>query len=87
MFKVSRPMLVVMLNNWVTLTKATPFLSNTSTSLAQSRSAGAGRRLAHVPAGRFLRPKNTSRSGRGLSRPNCLRRQQIVDWTSERGVG
>ena len=35
-FSVSRPMQVVVLKDWVTLTKVTPFRSNTSTSLAKS---------------------------------------------------
>ena len=36
MFSVSRPMLVVVLNDCVTLTKVTLLRSNTSTSLAKS---------------------------------------------------
>jgi hypothetical protein len=36
MLSVSRPMEVVVLNDWVTETKVTPFRSNTSTSLAKS---------------------------------------------------
>ena len=36
MLSVSRPMEVVVLNDWVTLTKVTLFRSNTSTSLAKS---------------------------------------------------
>ena len=38
MFSVSRPIEVVVLNDWVTETKVTPFRSNTSTSLAKSAS-------------------------------------------------
>ena len=34
--RVSLPMLVVVLNDWVTETKATPWASNSSTSLAKS---------------------------------------------------
>jgi hypothetical protein len=36
MFNVSRPMDVVVLNDWVTETKVTPLRSNTSTSLEKS---------------------------------------------------
>ena len=38
MLRVSRPMLVVVLNDWVTDTKLVPAASNVSTSLAKSNS-------------------------------------------------
>ena len=41
MFSVSRPIEVVVLNDWVTMTKVTPLRSNTSTSLAKSISDAA----------------------------------------------
>ena len=44
-FSVSRPMLVVVLKDCVTLTKVTPCRSNTSTSLAKSISARLSRSI------------------------------------------
>src|SRR5450432_2528715 len=69
-FRVSRPMLVVVLNDWVTETKDTPWASNNSTSLAvQLRTAG---RIAHYRSARL--------PGAVLPRPRAPLCHEGVRW-------